>query len=433
MTRERITPIFETRDPIAPRAAFERRRAPGWVFFIMLISPFGCDGESRGRDDPGTAPSSDTGPDLADVEVPPLASGYLHVEGNRLVDEAGTDARLTGVNWFGFETSNLAPHGLWSRDYRSVLGQIADMGFNTVRIPWCNAMLRDGAATSSINTYGPDPYDGTDPMNEGLDALSPLEVMDEVIAAAAEVGLKVMLDNHSRAPDGYMEEDLWYTDACPEDQWIEDWVALAERYLGERAVVAFDLNNEPHDDATWGTGGATTDWAAAAERCALGIQEVNPDVLIVVEGVEVVSGDYYWWGGNLSGVARRPLRIPVPSKLVYSAHEYGPEVFAQPWFESGFPGNMPAIWDRHFGFIMEEEIGHVFIGEFGIRDAASDGGRAGVWFETFLSYMGSTYSWTFWTLNPNSGDTEGILEYDWLTPKQWKLDALAPHLAPMID
>ena len=294
--------------------------------------------------------------------------------------------------------------------------------------------MRDGAETSSINTYGADAYDGTDPMNADLEGKSPLEVMDLVTAAASQLGLKIILDNHSRAPDGYMEEDLWYTDDCSEEQWIEDWVALAKRYLGETAVIAFDLNNEPHDSAEWGTGNSSKDWAAAAERCAAAVQKVNPDVLVIVEGVEETAGDGYWWGGNLSGVKSRPLSIPVQNKLVYSAHEYGPEVFAQTWFEAAsFPDNMADIWDAHFGFIENDDISHVFIGEFGIRDTASNEGRAGVWFETFLAYMGTSYSWTFWSLNPNSGDTEGILEYDWLTPHQWKLDALKPYLAPMIN
>ena len=369
------------------------------------------------------------------VTPPPQASGYLHVDGNRLVDDSDNPARLTGVNWFGFETSNLSPHGLWARDYRSMMHQIADLGFNTVRIPWCNAMLRDGAATSSINTYGADPYDGNDPMNEGLDAMTPIEVMDVIIDAASEYGLKVLLDNHSRNPDGYMEEDLWYTESTSENQWVEDWVFMADRYKGNTTVIAFDLNNEPHDDASWGTGNAATDWNDAATRCGTAIQQVNPDALIVVEGVEDVGDSGYWWGGNLMGVANHPIQLPIQNKLVYSAHEYGPEVFAQPWFESSeFPENMSDIWDAHFGFIPNTELGHVFIGEFGINDPESMNGVAGIWFNTFLSYMSNSdgYSWTFWSMNPNSGDTGGILDYDWVTPHDWKMEALKTHLAPMI-
>ncbi len=372
--------------------------------------------------------------DGSDTGVPQQASGFLHVEGHRLVDDDGNEARLTGVNWFGFETSNLAPHGLWTRDYRSMLKQIRDMGFNSVRIPWCNSIMRDGAQTSSVNTYGADAYDGTDPMNGDIGGKSPLMVLDAMVAAAGDLGLKIILDNHSREPDGYMEEQLWYTDNVSEAQWIEDWVALADRYLGDTTVVAFDLNNEPHGEATWGAGNASTDWNAAAERCGAAIQKVNPDVLIIVEGVEKVGDDSYWWGGNLSGVKSAPIALPVQDKLVYSAHEYGPEVFLQPWFESGsFPSNMSAIWKSHFGYIMDGDISHLFIGEFGIRDAASYEGRAGEWFEAFLEYLGKTYSWTYWSLNPNSGDTGGILQDDWVKTQQWKLDALTPYLAPMID
>ena len=368
------------------------------------------------------------------IDLPDQAAGFLHVEGSKLVDDDGNEARLTGVNWFGFETSNQSPHGLWARDYRSMLRQVADLGFNTVRMPWSNAILREDAAARSVNTYGADPYDGTDPMNADLVDKTPLEMLDIIIEAAAEFRLKIVLDNHSRKPDGYMEEDLWYTDETSEAQWIEDWVFLAERYSGDTTVIALDLNNEPHDTASWGTGDKTTDWNTAAEKCGNAILEVNPNALIIIEGVEEMGEDVYWWGGNLTGVEKHPINLVIPEKLVYSAHEYGPEVFQQDWFLTpDFPDNMAAIWRDHFGFIIAENIGHVFIGEFGIKDPEAYEGRAGVWFETFLEYLKGGYSWTFWCLNPNSGDTEGILQHDWLTPHEWKVDALTPYLAPFID
>jgi endoglucanase len=414
--------------------------------FIALLCLMPACEESAGRDDRGTdtenngGNTENTGGSGGDngtedsVTPPPQAAGFLHVEGNRLVDDDGNEARLTGINWFGFETSNQSPHGLWARDYRSMLRQIADLGFNTVRIPWANAIMRADAKASSVNTYGVDPYDSAEPLNAALVDKPPLEMLDIIIDAAAEFRLKVMLDNHSRKPDGYMEEQLWYTDDVSESQWMEDWVTLAERYQGNTTVIALDLNNEPHGEATWGAGNAATDWNVAAEKCGNAILKVNPNVLIVVEGVEKVGDDSYWWGGNLSGVSRHPIDLIIPEKLVYSAHEYGPEVFAQEWFSSGaFPGNMAAIWRAHFGFIMEEEQGHVFIGEFGIKDSSAYEGRVGVWFDTFMAHLGKSYSWTFWCFNPNSGDTEGILQHDWLTPHQWKLDRLSPYLAPFID
>jgi len=368
------------------------------------------------------------GPDL------PASSGYLHVEGSKLVDSRGTSVRLTGVNWFGFETSNESPHGTWARDYRSMIKQIHDVGFNSIRLPWSNAILRPNATAQSVNTSGKDPYDGTDPMNADLKGKSPLEMLDLVVQAAGEFGIKLILDDHSRDPDAYDKEEVWYTASTSEAQWIADWVAMVKRYAGNPTVVAVDLDNEPHGKASWGKGDITTDWNTAAEKCGNAILEANPDVLIVVEGVSIVGTDTYWWGGNLSGAKNAPIKLNPPDKLVYSAHEYGPEVHDQTWFtDAQFPTNLPAVWTPHFDFLMKQNLGHVLIGEFGIKDRAGVGGSEGKWFDTLLGTLGNTYSWSYWCWNPNSGDTGGILSDDWVTPVQWKMDALKPYLAPMFE
>lgn len=392
-------------------------------------------------DSPATSEEVDGGVTLDAATIPvdaPQATGFLHVEGNRLVDSLGNSVRFTGVNWFGFETSMEAPHGIWARDYASMLKQIHDLGFNSVRLPWSNAILRSNAAANSINTVGADPYDGTNPMNGDLIGKTPLEILDLVIAAAGKFGLKMILDNHSRQPDDYLNEKLWYTAETSEAQWIADWVTLANRYAGNPTVVGFDLDNEPHGTpsdggATWGTGNSATDWNSAAERCGNAVLAANPDVLIVVEGVQMVGPDNYWSGGNLSGVRTNPINLAHPEKLVYSAHDYGPEVYPQPWFtDATFPANLPALWTENFDFIMQQELGHILLGEFGIKDPTSYSGTEGIWFSTVLNNFGSTYSWTFWCWNPDSGDTGGILQDDWLTPQKFKMDALTPHMADPI-
>jgi aryl-phospho-beta-D-glucosidase BglC (GH1 family) len=83
--------------------------------------------------------------------------------------------------------------------------------------------------------------------------------------------------------------DPYYT----EQLFIDDWVMLARRYRNT-AVVAADLWNEPKMNSTWGTGDLASDWRLAAERVGNAIQAVNPDWLLVVEGV----GGATWWGGN---------------------------------------------------------------------------------------------------------------------------------------
>jgi aryl-phospho-beta-D-glucosidase BglC (GH1 family) len=394
-------------------------------------------GASGNGGDAPAGPDAAVKMDVAATESGPTSpGGFLHVEGNKLVDWRGKTVRLTGVNWFGLETNNQEPHGIWTRDYRSMVKQIADLGFNGLRLPWANQILRSDAKASDGTGFGksgPDAYDGTNPINANLVGKSPLEIMDKVIEAAGEFGVKVILDNHSREPDGYMNEQVWYTDKTPEKQWIDDWVFLAKRYAGNTAVVAADLDNEPHGIASWGSGDQTTDWNSAAERCGNAILAANPDWIIIVEGTEKVGSDGYWWGGNLSGVKTNPIKLSDARKLMYSTHEYGPEVHEQPWFsDASFPANLSALWTSKFDFIMQQNLGHILIGEFGIKDRSASSGKSGVWFDTVLAKLGTTYSWTFWCWNPNSGDTEGLLAYDWLTPVQWKIDALKPAMAPMI-
>ena len=366
------------------------------------------------------------------ISLTAQTQNYLTVSGNKLYDSTGKEVRLTGVNWFGFETQLKSPHGIWKRDMKSVLQQIKDLGFNTIRVPWCNEMLDPGASVN-VPSYGADPYTGISPMNEEETTVStPIELMDIFVNWCQENDMKIVLDNHSRAADGFLNEAYWYTDEYSEERWINDWVFIANRYKGISAVVAMDLNNEPHG-STWGDSNLATDWNKAAERCGNAILEVNPDVVIIVEGVGEFEGNSYWWGGQLMGAADYPVVLSNPEKLMYSAHEYGPEVAPQDWFtESDFPNNMPAIWLENYDYLYQNNTSPIFVGEFGIKDQNAFGGISYTWFTEFMDFMGSRYSWTFWTMNPNSGDTGGILQDDWTSVNQWKMDVLIPHFDDFI-
>lgn len=362
---------------------------------------------------------------------------FLSVDGNELYDTRGEKVRLTGVNWFGFETSNLAFHGLWSRDMYSMLQQIKDLGFNAIRVPWTNDMLKPGAGFSgvTINAFGKDAYTGS-AINDYLENVSsPIEILDLAVAWCEENNLRIVLDCHSRKADGYLSEGYWYTDEVSEEKWIEDWVFMAERYKDFAAVSVADLNNEPHaSDITWGYGDASKDWAKAAERCSEAIWKVNPNIVVCVEGIsQDQRGENYWWGGNLNDVNNYQLNLSKPNKLMYSFHEYGPEVFNQPWFnEASFPNNLKEMWDDRWAFVHNKNIGHLLMGEFGIKEEQAFGGKAMTWITELLEYVGSDYSWTFWCFNPNSGDTGGILKDDWSQVHDWKMNLLIPHLAKEI-
>lgn len=104
----------------------------------------------------------------------------------------------------------------------------------------------------------------------------------------------------------------------------------------------------------------------------------------------------------------------------------------QSWFsDPSFPNNMSAIWDTYFYFIKKQNIAPLLFGEFGIKEseAADPSSIDYKWFTTFMSYVGKDCSWTFWCMNPNSGDTGGILQDDWVTVNTAKYNLIKPYLA----
>ncbi|MCH2211682.1 MAG: cellulase family glycosylhydrolase [Fuerstiella sp.] len=356
---------------------------------------------------------------------------FLHTSGNQILDAASQPVQITGVSWFGMETDTFAPHGLWARNWKSMMDQMRDTGFNTIRLPYSNQMLDTGSVPNGIDFS----------LNPDLQGLSGLEILDQIIAYAEQIQMRVILDHHrSDAGAGPNGNGLWYTDGYSEERWIADWVMLAARYQETPAVVGADLHNEPHSTAEWGTGNTATDWRLAAERAGNAVLATNPNWLIIVEGIQNFSdGSSYWWGGNLSEAGESPVRLNQPDRLVYSPHAYPESVFAQEWFNaSGYPENLPEIWDQTWGYLYQQNTAPILLGEFGSRlESVSDQ----QWMQVMVSYLGGDLnndgigdlsagdlgmSWTWWSWNPNSSDTGGILEDDWQTVRQDKLNLLAP-------
>jgi len=347
------------------------------------------------------------------------AQNYLHTSGAKIVDSQGNVVRLTGLNWFGLETSNYCPHGLWTRSMGSVLDQIKSLGYNCLRVPYCNQLFDAGSMPNGID-YG---------QNPDLQGLTGIQILDKLVAGARARGLKIILDRHRLDSGG--QSALWYTGAYSEQRWISDWTMLASRYQGNDTVIGCDLHNEPHDPATWGSGDASTDWRLAAQRCGDAIQAVNPHLLIIVEGIQSVGGDSYWWGGNLEAAGMAPVQLTVANQLVYSAHDYPSSVYGQPWFSApSYPNNLPGVWSKHWGYLVENNIAPVYVGEFGTKNQTASDGQ---WFHNMAGYVSANgLSFTFWCLNPDSGDTGGILQDDWRTVNQDKQNVLQPLLAPLV-
>ncbi len=357
------------------------------------------------------------------IVSPPVqaVSNFTANDGNMYDD--GQPIMIKGINWFGFETSNHVVHGLWSRNWQDMVDQMKGLGFNALRIPFCPQTL-DGVGVDSID-YS---------KNADLQGKNSLQILDGLLGYLNDQQMYFILDSHR--PDCYGQSPLWYTDSYSEQEWQDDLVFVADRYKNLDYFLGVDLKNEPHG-ATWGTGNASTDWNTAAEKAGQAILSTNPNVLIFIAGItenpSCSSNTNSFWGENIEPQVCYPIStdfIPA-NKQVFIPHVYGPDVYNQPYFsDPNFPNNMPQIWDTHFGFARDDGL-TLAIGEWGGKYGHGGDPKDTIWQDAFSQYLQDRqicHSF-YWSWNPNSGDTGGILQDDWQTPWSDKVAMLNDYYA----
>lgn len=316
----------------------------------------------------------------------------------------GQKIRLAGINWFGLETTKLSLHGLWSgRSINSFVDQIAALGFNALRIP---------VSPEALN-----------PATAGDDGFAhPIDELNALIKYAQSKGIYILLDLHTCTknlpntgnPGPGTGNCAFYSD----DAWAADLQAMAALAASYSNVVGIDLFNEPF-------GMVWDDWQGKINRIADKVLAKSPRTLLFVQGVAGASafGAYGpFWGENLFEAGTKTLKIPA-SRLVYAPHTYGPGTYdGHDYFKAAnFPQNMPTVWDSHFGYL--HAAGQAMaIGEFGGKYTDKDK----IWQDAFVGYLIDRHidNFFYWSLNPDSGDTGGLLQDDWQTVNPDKLSLL---------
>ena len=377
----------------------------------------------------------------------------------------------------------------WGNDHSRTIQQdmeeITAKGINVVRFP------------VAPQTLDPNDAQGRDPYLKNYEPLrqdNARQALEDFIVQADQNNIYVLLDIHScsnyvgwragrldaRPPyadadrDNYdYKREGWscaasnnpssvqHTQPYNESMWLDNLRDLAglEQQLGVDNIIGIDIFNEPWD-YTW------AEWSSLAADAYQAINEVNPNLLIFMQGIsatadnqdgtpdtvtQVPHGDEASnpnWGENLFEAGDSPPNIP-KDRLVYSPHTYGPSVFVQKLFmdpsqpeceglegdaagDAGCnivinPTQLRQGWEEHFGYL--RDLGYaVVVGEFGgnldwpTKASLRDQNRWGYitpgvdqeWQNAFVSYMADKdIQGCYWSINPESGDTYGLYTTDY--------------------
>ncbi len=372
-----------------------------------------------------------------------------------------------------------------NRTVAQTMSQIAGMGINVIRLPVVPQVFQannpQGVATSNGRRIFKNHASVIQPTSRAY--------LNQMITSADAANIEVMLDIHScsnfvgwrkgrfDARPPYVDRDRENYDFKREDAscsatnnpagvtqidaynttlWLDNLRTLAGigGTLGVDNIFGIDLFNEPHD-YTW------AEWKSLTEQAFSAIDAVNPNILLVVEGVGTTPGVQDGtpatftqephgvlatnpnWGENLFSAGTNPLTVP-KSRMVFSPHTYGPSVFVQKMFMdpaqtacTGLEGDIagdndcrivinPTLlrqgWEEHFGYLKQQGYA-IVVGEFGgnmdwplgqanLRDRARWGHITTnvdqQWQDAFVDYMiEKDIEGCYWSINPESGDTAG--------------------------
>ncbi|MEJ0089071.1 MAG: cellulase family glycosylhydrolase [Limisphaerales bacterium] len=332
------------------------------------------------------------------------AAGFLHTQGENIVDEHGQKIMLRGVglgNWmlpegymwrFGDEGDRprkmekiasdlIGPDNaakFWQEFRKQYITQkdiqrIAQLGFNSVR-PALNARL--------FLSEGENPVY----QDEGF------ELLDNLIKWCKQSGVYVIIDMHG-APGGQTgqniddsinDEPRLFMNPTNQDRLVALWVKIATRYKDEPTVAAYDLLNEPLPERTGAAAKYKNELEPLYKRITQAIRTVDKKHMITVEGVN--------WANDWSVFS-----TPFDSNLVYQFHYYC-------W------DNPTKLKGIHEYLDYRKRLGApVWVGETGEKDVA-------IYWGTTDYFEANNIGWSFWPWKKM--DTHNT-PYSIKSPKNW--------------
>lgn len=406
--------------------------------------------------------------------ITPPSSSRLTTQNDQIVDASGNIVKLKGINWFGFNNGDML-NGMWnydglSGDFETTVLRLKALGFNAVRLPFSFANL-NGSIQSTYNRNGLTPATTTQLIanltnpsysisgktfpslnytsgqtysNQYLPNTTVMARFLYVIDFFARNGFYVLVDNHTE--DNSMTSNS--------TQWTTNWKNLAASIqngmpASSSLKVMYDIRNEP--DAV---GYNWTQMGPIYLSAMDAINSVtNGNNLFFIEGSGQGGINANWGDGfatNTTVIQQYGLSNPnqfftsLASKsylnqVVLSPHIYPPTITNA---SSAYSGS--GLYNRlstSFGTLaktgyLANGVYHKFpiaIGEFGSFFTDS---RDLSFFTSFANYLNNNNdavdglhnpidNWFYWSYNPNSGDTGGIVGNDWTTVQWVKINYLS--------
>ena len=154
-------------------------------------------------------------------------------------------------------------------------------------------------------------YGELDPFDLGL--------LDYIVNAAADRGLKILIDPHNFGryidPSTGIESTIGSPEV-PISAFADFWARLAAHYAGHPGVYGYGLMNEPHSLASGGVPGRVI-WPEACQAAIDAIRGVDARTLILVPG-------YEWSTAIRWPIVSDGLKdlVDPSNNLIYEAHSY---------------------------------------------------------------------------------------------------------------
>ena len=428
---------------------------------------------------PGGTVGSAAAPAPGGTVTPPQQATALTTQGAAIVDAAGKEVILHGFSWFGFNNQQTMVDGLYTGgamggDFATVVLRMRSLGFNAVRLPFSFADLANlpprpltqpctlpslaqvaaslvpaGSAPPAIIALPAPPSRTAGMCNDYLPQDSTRHRFIWTVQFFAHNGFYVLIDNHMR------EDPTVLTAGAV--SWTKAWAQLVSDLvkgdpLTQKHLMVDVLNEPDSRGIKWAASGSLPGLADLYLGAMDAINAASP-VLFFVEGTGQGSLNANWGDGfdtNPSDLKSLALsdpsaffialeKRPYARRLVISPHVYGPAVTTNMMAASGAP--LVDRMTRSFGYLTKAgfcggggacSTYPIAIGEFGSTfTAAADLAELA----TFSAYLQNTgagadgqhaaiHNWFYWSLNPDSGDTGGLVGNDWVTLNFTKLTYL---------